>query len=132
MAKHIVAAKINNITSNQFVGSVKRGAQLMVGAIKNFITSCRHKMNTGVFQLDFSNAFNTIDRNVFIHKIHESIPELFHFIKLRYSAHAHLVCSDGSVLSSQKGVLQGDALASLICELSISDYRVMTMTLISV
>ena len=64
-----------------------------------------------VILVDADNAFNRLNRAVALHNIQRSCPVLYQFLRNSYKAPAKLHLNDGTFLSSQEGVTQGDPLA---------------------
>jgi len=64
-------------------------------------------------KLDFVNAFNTISRDEILHTFQEVLPELYPFILICYNSPSHL-CFGEFLISSAKGVQQGDPLGPLL------------------
>ena len=62
--------------------------------------------------LDFSNAFNSIDRSVLFQEVHSKIPALSPWLECCYGAQPHLLFGDYTILSCS-GVQQGDPLGPL-------------------
>ena len=62
----------------------------------------------GVIQVDANNAFNTINRNVFLHNMQIICPEFSIFINNCYQQPARLFVVGGIEILSQEGTTQGD------------------------
>ena len=75
-----------------------------------------------MIKTDAKNAFNTVDRSVFLSKVASIFPELFPFVTLCYITPARLTvrveCETKFILSEQ-GVQQGDPLGPLLFALAL-------------
>ena len=65
----------------------------------------------GIIQVDANNAFNTINRNVFLHNIQIICPEISTFIRNCYLKPARLFVVGGIEIKSEEGTTQGDPTA---------------------
>ena len=63
-------------------------------------------------KLDFSNAFNTIDREAILREVRNHMPSLAAFVDFCYARPSKLVF--GATISSESGVQQGDPLGPLL------------------
>ena len=62
----------------------------------------------GIIQVDANNAFNTINRNVFLHNIKIICPEFSQFIHNCYQQPPRLFVVGGIEILSREGTTQGD------------------------
>ena len=92
---------------------VSNGAESLVHSLKLLLS------NTSIPQssqccllLDFSNAFNCIDRSFLFHETRSHFPALSHWLELSYGFQPILLFGDYSILSCT-GVQQGDPLGPL-------------------
>ena len=65
----------------------------------------------GIIQVDANNAFNTINRKVFIHNIQIICPEIARFVINCYQQPARLFVVGGIEIQSLEGTTQGDPTA---------------------
>ena len=71
-----------------------------------------------MLKIDFSNAFNMVDRTVMLAQVYEKLPGLYRWVEYCYSNPAHLFFGS-CVLQSAAGVQQGDPLGPLLFSLVI-------------
>jgi len=74
--------------------------------------------NQVVVKLDFSNAFNSLHRDVMLNAVADKVPEIYKFCHMSYSNHTALKFGDNIILS-EEGPQQGDPLGPLLFCLSI-------------
>lgn len=104
---------------------VSGGAEAAVHASRKLI---QNLPETHVFvKLDFSNAFNTVRRDLILQKTAITLPEIYRFIHASLTCNSQLSFNNHIVLSSE-GAQQGDPLGSLeFCE-SIQDTLLQTIS----
>lgn len=75
-----------------------------------------------ILKTDFTNAFNSIDRQVIIDVVHSKCPQLLPFLHFRYTNLNVLFIDKHTELRVQSttGVVQGDGLSSFLFQLSMS------------
>ena len=71
-----------------------------------------------IAKLDFSNAFNSLRRDVMLSAVAENTPDIYRFCHIAYEKPTHLKVSGRTILS-QEGAQQCDPLGSLLFCLSI-------------
>ena len=74
----------------------------------------------GLLKLDFSNAFNSIRRDVMFATVLREMPELYPFVHMCYNS-ASLLSFGEFLLQSEEGAQQGDPLGRLLFCVSIMD-----------
>ena len=80
-------------------------------AARSFITDMAE--DEVFVKLDFTNAFNTLRRDIMLQMVHDTIPEIYAFTHQAYSAESQL--QFGSfVVRSRMGPQQGDPLGPLL------------------
>ena len=65
----------------------------------------------GVIQVDASNAFNSINRNILLHNSKIICPQFATYIRNSYCTPARLFITGGAEIRSREGTTQGDPIA---------------------
>ena len=94
------------------------GAEVAVHTCRSFISS--EDSNSILLKIDFKNAFNTVRRNAILHKVKESLPQIFPSVFQAYPQPTDLFFGKERLLSKE-GVQQGDPLGPLLFLLAIQD-----------
>ena len=87
------------------------GCEAAVHATRRFVESMQ--VDHCVVKLDFSNAFNSLHRDVMLDEVLKKIPGIYKFCHLSYSKPSELVYS-GLTIHSREGPQQGDPLGPLL------------------
>jgi hypothetical protein len=90
---------------------VQQGAEAAAHAARAFLANMSE--GEALLKIDFSNAFNTVSRDVMLAVIHDELPELFAFIDSCYSEQSFLRFGQYTLLSDE-GPQQGDPLGPLL------------------
>lgn len=99
---------------------VKGGCEAAVHAVRRFIESMPE--DYAVVKLDFSNAFNTLNRTAMLNEVFDGVPELYKYCHLSYSNSSFLRFGE-FLVESQVGVQQGDPLGPVLFCLAIHPLR---------
>jgi len=92
------------------------GGEAVVHAVRKLADQFGHDPDRIMLKVDFSNAFNVVDRTEMLKQVHERVPGIYKWAEYCYSQPAHLFLGD-MLLASMAGVQQGDPLGPL-CSLS--------------
>jgi len=65
------------------------------------------------FKTDFINAFNSVQRNIFLQECAQKFPQIYKWVYFCYSQHSLLFFGDYTI-SSEAGVQQGDPLGPFL------------------
>ena len=64
-------------------------------------------------KIDFTNAFNSVQRDVFLKECYEKFPQIYKWVHFCYSQHSFLFFGS-YIIPSQAGVQQGDPLGPFL------------------
>ena len=92
------------------------GAEASVHAVRKLAQEFGDDPGKIMLKVDFSNAFNMVDRTVMLAQVYEKLPGLYRWVEYCYSNPAHLFFGS-CVLQSAAGVQQGDPLGPLLFSL---------------
>ena len=89
------------------------GAEAMVHSFRELIHEHSSRNDLVCLKIDFSNAFNLVDRSSFLREVVEHFPQLAHWASWVYEKPSHLFFGS-RVISSESGVQQGDPLGPFL------------------
>ena len=92
------------------------GGEAVVHAVRKLADQFGHDPDRIMLKVDFSNAFNVVDRTEMLKQVHERVPGIYKWAEYCYSQPAHLFLGD-MLLASMAGVQQGDPLGPLLFSL---------------
>jgi hypothetical protein len=92
------------------------GAEASVHAVRKLAKEFGDDPGKIMLKVDFSNAFNVVDRTEMLAQVYEKLPGLYRWVAYCYSHPAHLFFGS-CVLQSAAGVQQGDPLGPLLFSL---------------
>ena len=98
--------------------AVPGGAEAAVHATRRYLLNMPH--GHVFLKIDFTNAFNTLRRDVILEAVARHFPELLPYASSSYSACSELTFGDVSI-GSEEGAQQGDPLGPLYFCLAIHD-----------
>ena len=98
---------------------VKGGAEAIIHSTKtSYEKILTSTSSSGILQIDFCNAFNSITRSEMLKTVASSMPGIAAFTNSCYSQHSQLFY-DKFVVSSESGIQQGDPLGPLLFSLTL-------------
>ena len=91
-------------------------------AVIHSVASCMENLEVdeAILQIDFSNAFNLVNREVFLKIVKESLPGLLNVANFLYANKGRLVITKDMLMDSSDGVQQGCPLASVLFSLVLN------------
>jgi hypothetical protein len=91
----------------------RNGAEAILHAMNRLIADPTSSHGSVVGLVDFSNAFNVVNRNVMLDEVLERFPILFNWVQYSYGTNATLF-SGSDIFYASAGVQQGDPLSPLL------------------
>jgi hypothetical protein len=112
------------LSSGQYGVGTKGGVEPLIRAVQRVAEdSVEGVRYTHVTSLDFSNAFNTLDRSDLAKAVKQHAPGLYRFAKWAYDKPSDLVVGGGGSeithIASAQGVRQGDPLGPLLFSIGV-------------
>ena len=111
---------LNSVGSLQVCAGHDAGCEAAVHAMQRIFNE---EDTEAVLLIDASNAFNSVNRNVFLHNVTVVCPTIATYVKNCYTKSSRLFVIGGHELTSSEGTTQGDPIAMAI-------YAVAVITLI--
>ena len=94
------------------------GLEAAVHTVQQWAHRTAGHVSNVILKVDFSNAFNTVDRAALLRQVRLHMPGLAPWAEWCYDRHSRLLFED-SCLSSEAGVQQGDPLGPLLFSLAL-------------
>jgi hypothetical protein len=111
----LLHARIRALFGDLQVGVACRGgAEQVVHSMRLALEANWARPDFMVLKVDFSNAFNSVDRQVMLEQCHQHFPELLPWVQWCYGGQPFLFFGDSFSLNSCVGVQQGDPLGPLL------------------
>ena len=93
--------------------SAPGGAEAVVHTWRSLLEEFEGNNSLIGMKIDFINAFNEVQRSVFLKECHRKFPQIFKWVNFCYSQHSLLFFGNHTI-SSQAGVQQGDPLGPFL------------------
>ena len=105
-----------SVGSLQTCAGQEAGIEATIHAMREIFED---ESNEGIILVDASNAFNSVNREAFLHNIKIICPPLAIFTNNCYSINARLFVIGGYELTSKEGTTQGDPIAMAVYAIAI-------------
>jgi len=102
---------------------VSGGVEAIIHSFNRLIRQPNLPESFVITQIDFSNAFNEVNRHIMLQLVQQHFPQLFPWISFCYSVAAPLFLGS-NVIYATSGVQQGDPLSSLLFALVLQPFLV--------
>jgi hypothetical protein len=96
----------------------KNGCEIAVHGLRKWLES-PNDLERVLLKIDFSNAFNSIRRDVALKLVNQHTPQIYKFIHQAYANHSNLFFGEDDIILSQQGVQQGDPCGPFLFALTI-------------
>ena len=117
-ARHRDEAKAVLLRSGQVGVAVRQGAEAATAVTANYAAR-RRGQDACILKVDFTNAFNAVDRSAFLREVEQKFPGMLPWVAWCYASPSKLQFGKECVTSSC-GVQQGDPLGPLLFSLAIA------------
>ena len=107
---------MDSVDSMQVCAGQDAGCEAAIHALRHIY---EQEECEAVMLIDASNAFNSVNRNVFLHNVKIICPSIATFTTNCYSSSSRLFVVGGTEISSSKGTTQGDPIAGLVYAIAI-------------
>ena len=112
-AKSVLPEALEILVPQQLGVGVPSGCEAIVHAVASLLDDRNIPQEKQfILLIDFSNAFNSVDRSALFREVREHTPGIAAWVECSYGAHPHLLLSDHTLFSCS-GVQQGDPLGPL-------------------
>ena len=115
---------IKSVGSLQVCAGHDAGCEAAVHAIQKIFLE---ENTEAVMLIDASNAFNSVNRNVFLHNVAVVCPAISIYVKNCYTNPSRLFIIGGHELTSSEGTTQGDPIAMAIYSIAVIPLMLMVL-----
>ncbi|WP_131828452.1 reverse transcriptase domain-containing protein, partial [Mycobacteroides abscessus] len=96
----------------------KGGAEATIHAVRKLTRLFEEDPEKAFLQIDYSNAFNSINRTIMLEQVAKVFPEYYRWVEFRYGQPSNLLAGE-TIIFSTTGVHQGDPLGPLLFSLAM-------------
>lgn len=114
----IAATAHNSLSPHQIGVATKGGIEAAIHSVRHLALSHGNDPSKVLLKVDFSNAFNVMDRRVILEEVLFHCPQLYQWVQYCYSSPSILLYGNHQ-LHSSCGVQQGDPLGPLLFSLGL-------------
>ncbi|XP_076951801.1 uncharacterized protein LOC143625320 [Bidens hawaiensis] len=100
----------------QFGVGVSGGSEAILHSANRVLSECHTDRSLAMLTVDFSNAFNMVDRSALLHEVRIKCPSISLWVEFLYGQPSRLYLGDDNIWSTT-GVQQGDPLGPLLFSL---------------
>ena len=97
-----------------------KGCETAAHVLRRFVDH-DHQEQVVILKVDFSNAFNSVRRDVFLSEVKDHLPQIFPFVWQSYGKPSNLYFGDDNVIQSREGCHQEDPIGPLLFSMGIKD-----------
>ena len=116
IVSHLKEDVIQSVGSLQVCAGKYAGFESLIHAMR---TIYEDQSAQTVLLVDASNAFNSVNRNVFLLNVEVTCPSIARYVKNCYSVNSRLFIIGGGEIQSMEGTTQGDPAAMVIYAIAI-------------
>ena len=116
IVSHLKEDVIQSVGSLQVCAGQDAGSESLIHAMQPIYED---QSAEAVLSVDASNAFNSINRNVFLHNVEVICPSIARYVKNCYSVKSRLFIIGSGEIQSMEGTTQGDPAAMVIYAIAI-------------
>ncbi|XP_022032741.1 uncharacterized protein LOC110933848 [Helianthus annuus] len=102
----------------QFGVGTPNGAEAVLHSANRFLNSFHEDGSMALLTVDFTNAFNMVDRSAFLQQVHQRCPSIYRWVQFLYAQPARLYVGS-ECFRATTGVQQGDPLGPLLFALAL-------------
>ncbi|KAD4178261.1 hypothetical protein E3N88_26852 [Mikania micrantha] len=106
---------------HQFGVGVPNGAEAVLHSANRFLNSFHADGSLALLTVDFSNAFNMVDRTTFLQEVHQRCPSIYQWVQFLYAQPARLYVGN-ECIGATTGPLLFHVLNAVALQ-SLSDFR---------